>query len=323
MTPPSPQTATTGPPGDEHSSPTPHKERFKLGDASLNLSGDSLLCERFLAIVGDCSIESSAGLPVVNCVATPEGSIELTYPGPRRNLGQFLDTVAPSGSWSIRGDTVQFAADSNWRAYASNCAINLTFAIQPDVLFFHAASVAIGGRGLLIAGEKGAGKSTLSLALGARGHDLLGDEIAATRVSNRQLIPLRRSVSIREGARSALVEARLRDVPRLEEAYPDGSRRLRVRLSDLFPEQRPEDTPMDAMVFLRSFTSQTRLERFKPSFEHTALLQPLATPLWENGVHAAQRFRILRLLATSRCGFLDAGPIEESVLEIERFMEEQ
>lgn len=52
---------------------------------------------------------------------------------------------------------------------------------QRGDLVLHASAIAIGGRAIALLGEKGAGKSTLSATLLARGHSLLSDDIVAVR----------------------------------------------------------------------------------------------------------------------------------------------
>jgi serine kinase of HPr protein (carbohydrate metabolism regulator) len=55
------------------------------------------------------------------------------------------------------------------------------------------------GQGLLLVGPKGSGKTTISLALAARGHDFLGDEMAGVRIGSLELVPVRRSLAVRDG----------------------------------------------------------------------------------------------------------------------------
>ena len=65
-----------------------------------------------------------------------------------------------------------------WQRALSLLILHRVFRLRADAIFFHAAAVGLGGRGVLIVGPKGRGKSTTALALAARGQILLGDETA-------------------------------------------------------------------------------------------------------------------------------------------------
>jgi HPr kinase/phosphorylase len=59
----------------------------------------------------------------------------------------------------------------------------------PDIQVFHASSVALGGRGVLILGASGTGKSSLALHLMALGAALVSDDrTVANRASNGQVL---------------------------------------------------------------------------------------------------------------------------------------
>src|SRR6185436_16032492 len=99
---------------------------------------------------------------------------------------------------------------------------------------FHAASVVVAGRGLLVVGPKASGKTTTALTLASRGHAFLGDEIAAV-CEDRKMLPFRRAASIRTGMRGARVAQRLGDGAFPAETFPDGSARVLANVAELFP----------------------------------------------------------------------------------------
>jgi len=298
-------------------------ETYLLGDATLTLSGDEQLRDRFGMVLGDCLVNGRSS-PGLDCLARSDGSVAFSYPGDRLNLHSILEAVTmlegrdkDPAVHRVDGDTIAFDVSKEWRGFAANCAINVAVALQPQVAFFHAASVTVAGRGILISGAKGRGKSTLSLALGGRGHTLLGEEMAAIRMGSREILPMRRAASIRDGIRSPAVDARLAQVEGVIETYPDGSPRLRVRISDLFPQSAPEIAPLSAIFFLRSFSREPAAERFAPSFADTGLLQPLGGE-WQS---AARRFRLLQLLTTTPCFHLDAADPDATAASIEQLLE--
>lgn len=65
---------------------------------------------------------------------------------------------------------------------------------------FHAASVGIGGRGVMLLGSKGSGKSTLALWLAEDGASYFGDELAFIRFEDGLLEPFPKAATIKEGA---------------------------------------------------------------------------------------------------------------------------
>jgi hypothetical protein len=294
-------------------------DRYRLGDAVLTLSGDAALLDRFRTILGDCASTSTDDhLPSVVCNVDGD-RVSFAYPGPPLTLDAFVEQVAGSG-WQVSEDSIAIDRAIEWRGVIANCAINVALAIQRDALFFHAASFDVAGRGALLAGPKEAGKSTTSLAVAARGHRLLGDEIAAVRTRSNEVLPFPRAVSVREGIRSEWIDERLRVSPSVEERYPDGSRRLRVRVSDLFSSMSMEPVPLKVVFFLRPFGASTRIERFTPSRDQTALLEPLGSALWGDS-GAARRFQLLRLISSIPCYYLAPGSPDETARAIEEMME--
>lgn len=206
-----------------------------------------------------------------------------------------------------------------WQPLVANCAVNWVMQMQPELLFFHAATVAIAGEGVLIAGEKAAGKSTLSMALAARGHDFFGDEVAAVRTETFELAAFRRAVSVREGPQAPPVEERLSDKCCFTETFPDGTLRSRAQASDLFPAVGARPQPLRWVFFLRGFEERPRAEPFRPRFEDLRLLMPLACTFW--GTSSAARItQVARLLSSVSCYFLYPGLPEDTARLVERIV---
>jgi hypothetical protein len=67
-----------------------------------------------------------------------------------------------------------------------------------------AASLDVGGRGVILAGPVGAGKTTLAVAVAGRGARLLSDEVAALDLSSGRLAGWARAVGIRPDTQAAL-----------------------------------------------------------------------------------------------------------------------
>lgn len=220
----------------------------------------------------------------------------------RDNLA-VVDTAAPS-----------------WRAIIANVLVNWAMWMQPDTLFFHAAAVAIGGRGAVISGVKGSGKSTLSLALAARGHAFFADEIAVVRKRTRELAPFRRAVSIREGPQSPRVEKLLRTVGYSTERYPDGTVRIRANEGELFPSAVPLSSPLLCVFFLRAFGDRPRVQAFIPRVSELKLLAPFACTYF--GRSPAQlMMQVANLLSNVHCYFLHPGMPDDTACLVEQTVE--
>jgi hypothetical protein len=217
---------------------------------------------------------------------------------------------------SAKGAQVLVDAREAWQPLIASFAVNWVMRIQPEVLFFHASAVGIDDAGILIAGGKGAGKSTLSMALGAQGHDFLGDEIAAVRKRTLELEPFRRAVSIRPGPQAPQVEQLLKGAPTSTECFPDGTTRTRVEAGKLFPKPVARPRRLQWVFFLRGFADTPRAEPFLPSTADLHLLTPLPGTRWGKSP-AAPTFEIAKLLSSTNCYRLHPGLPEETARLVE------
>ena len=164
--------------------------------------------------------------------------------------------------------------------------IHRLYRLRRDAIFFHAASIDIGGAGVMLIGPKGAGKSTTSLALAARGVPLLGDEIACWIPATGMLEPFLRPVGIKPGPGSMAVTAALQSAAR----HPV-TEVLRIDVETFMPVTRGAAVPLKAVMFLDGFHSEPSLQRISPGREELALLQPVTSSL----VNAPRGRRVLQL----------------------------
>jgi hypothetical protein len=202
-------------------------------------------------------------------------------------------------------------------------------AAQRNMLFVHAASVVVDGEGVLLCGESGRGKTTLALALAARGHGYLGDDIAAVRTATRELVALRTTANVRPGLRAQAVDDWIdTNVPGLTAPRADGLPRWPVSVAHAFPAAAAGPAPLRRVLFLRGFAAAPAVERFRPSLadwaEHPT--PPLNGALWLSwattpALRLLQFLLFARLLSTLRCEWLDAGSPDATAELIERTME--
>lgn len=220
---------------------------------------------------------------------------------------------------AVSGGNVLVGAMEPWQGLIASCAINWVMRMQRELLFFHAASVGIAGHGVLLVGGKGAGKSTLSMALAALGHDLLGDELAAVRTRTFEVVPVRRSVSIRPGPRARQVEEILRRKSYPSEQFPDGTARVRAHVGDLFPQSVARSLPLRWVLFLRPFEASPRTEALSPRMADLRLLAPLPCTFWRRSA-ALPMIELTKLVASVKCRFLHAGLPEETARLVEEIV---
>ena len=84
------------------------------------------------------------------------------------------------------------------RQYAFSACINAALANVRSHYLFHAASLCTqNGEGIIIAGQSGLGKSTLTLTLMEKGFHYLSDDVAAIGINDYLLYPFPRSIGIR------------------------------------------------------------------------------------------------------------------------------
>jgi hypothetical protein len=199
-------------------------------------------------------------------------------------------------AFAFRGNDCLFGLDSPWRKSINWFALWRLLRIRSDAIFFHASSVGIGGEGTIFVGPKGGGKSTTSLALAARGHNLLSDETAGYRPATGELIPFRRPVGIKPGPRCSAVSRGL-DSATAAAIERDGF--ARVDVNSLFPAAAPRPVPLRRIVFLRGFREHPDIARIEPGRAEVAELQPLMGSFL-NTSHSQRVFELVRLLSTTK-----------------------
>ncbi len=321
----------------------PHHERFTLLNVTLELStDDGVFVDEFDSVFGGREDDGLSALSPASVSATlvaPSGENfgELTIGGDSVADGAAfllgfssptipLRACAPiEAGWTslalgdddramfaFRGAVCRFRSVARWRRIVAHYVFLRMLALRQEALFFHAASIGIGGRGVLLIGPKGSGKSTLSLGLASRGHVFLGDETAAYVPQSGLLLPFRRPAGIKPGPRAEAVSRALDQVqPRMDE---EGM--LRVDARDLFELAPATPLPLGGVVFLSGFGSEPHLEAVQAGRDELAMMQPMATTL-SNAPATSRVFQMIRLLATVRCYKMTVANPDRSVQQLE------
>lgn len=204
--------------------------------------------------------------------------------------------------------------------------VSVVMGVQRDVLHIHAASVGIGRSAALLMGNGGAGKTTLSLTLASRGHLFFGDNHACIRIRSREVLPLRRSASIKPGPRARAISELLKEQPSETIRLPNGKAITLMRTGNYFPSADTRSLPLGGLFYLRSIGDHPTLEQFRPVMTNQAFLSRLASDsMAVHGVSPSRRLMnvmiLMDMLSDVPCFFLDAGQPEETAVLIEQTME--
>jgi hypothetical protein len=253
----------------------------------------------FAAVAFDGPAPAATPADLVLAASSPDFPFALAESSPARVVLSGRDGAGPLVV--AEGASCRFALVPGWRKAAALLVLHRAMRARADAIFFHAASVSVKGGAALLVGVKGAGKSTLALALAARGHALLGDEHACYAPALGAVEPFRRPVGVKPGPRAAAVDALLR----ARGLCPERDGMMRVPVEQLFPGE-PAAAPLRTVVFLDGVGARPRLSALEPGRADVGRLQPVGVSLL-NAPRARRVFEMTRLLASSRVFTLAAG----------------
>jgi hypothetical protein len=214
--------------------------------------------------------------------------------------------------FALRGEHCLFALVPGWRKAVGLLLLQRLMRLRQDAIFFHAATIAVDGAGVMLVGPKGAGKSTLALALATRGHDFLGDEHACYLPARGELLPFLRPVGVKPGPRSRTAQRALDRAGR----DPEREGMMRVPAQDLLSHSAPGPVPLRTVVFLRGFGEAAQLLPVQPGHEELAALQPVGSS-FANAASTERVFQLVRLLSRARVFHLRAGSPDDTAALLE------
>jgi hypothetical protein len=327
--------------------------RYRFGTAVLTIDCDSPVLLGWLDdAYADCELEWSEPCDLACRIRSAGDCIVLEFSGegsalaigvaealirPRRELAAVLASTSTCDGWALIGGPPMFAASGS-RAivdlseqpeeFAVNLLVGMAQRARSDMAFLHAGGLAIDGRGVMICGRSGSGKSTTTNSVAALGHALLGDETVGLDMLTSALWSFRRTLKLRPGPLPPALARRLRDVPQVVRIDAQGLGCTWVRASELFATPAPaEGVPIDSVFFLRAFRERPAAERFTPDLNDIAELQSLTQSLsavasWPSGAAARliRYTRLITLLGKARCYHLDLGSPGETAELIERLV---
>ncbi len=237
---------------------------------------------------------SSATFPFTQVAGPTEDAIAFALEGDREPL------------FSFSGTRCVFWKRDRWRAAVAFLLIHRVYRLRRDAIFFHAASVALNGSGVMLIGPKGAGKSTTSLALAARGVPLLGDEIACWLPETGMIEPFLRPVGVKPGPRCEAVTAALHGIGRV----PD-QEVVRIDADRFLTLAPPASVPLRAVIFLAPFAEQPSLRRLEGGRDQIGAMQPVTSSL-VNAPRGRRVLELARLIATTTILELSPGTPDDT-----------
>ena len=257
---------------------------------------------------------------------------------PPRGTPPYTISDAQRSGWSLIGGSDRSVAAASRTGllvdpgsvaedFVADFLVAATLCGQADLMVLHAAAVQIGFNGVILTGASHAGKTTTSMHLAARGHRLLGDEMAVIKLGSRELLPLPRSLRLRAGPRSAALASALQQArPHVEHA--EEGKIGPMRIDELFPGSSDGPVGLQAAFFLDGFADVPNVEPFALSLNDDVAFDYLsANDIASISWGLNPRRRALRLLTLKHlmghvsCWKLRVGPPEETAKLIERTME--
>jgi len=332
---------------------------YRLGDARLAVTAPATLLAELTERYGDCAVPAAAqpdaptlrctvrtrgdGLALFNFVEPAVDAIGTALALLEHPVGRplYREVPSPTPGWRVvasaltglplvaaRAGMLLVDSPAAPDGFLSDLLLSPVLAMQRELLFVHAASLEIAGRGVLLIGPSGSGKTTTALTLAARGHGYLGDDMAVLHAASGVLLPMRSTANLRPGPHPQALTDQLHGVT-WSPPHADGQPRLRLRVTEVFPDNAAARVPLMQVLFLRRFAPTAAIEPFEATPRALGSLAPLGLnrALWLAwGItpqrRLAQFMVFMRLLARLRCAWLDVGPIEATADLIERTLEE-
>jgi len=212
---------------------------------------------------------------------------------------------------SLRGWECRLRLRDGWRLAIALLILNRIYLLRSDAIFFHAATIDIGGSGVMFIGPKGFGKSTTAMALAARGHALLGDETACYVPATGMLQPFRRPVGIKPGIRARAVDTALR-----ERGLQVPADALRIDFESVLTTPAPHAVPLRAIVLLEGFAARPELVAGAGDRGVLARLQPTASSL-VSAPRTQRVFELARMVSSAQIFHLKPADPDETAALIE------
>jgi hypothetical protein len=179
--------------------------------------------------------------------------------------------------------------------------------LSTERFLVHAGAVSLKGKGLVIAGNVGMGKTTTVLKLVRRGFDFLSDEVASFHLGRRILEPFHRTVNIRNDSVD-LVGLNVEGNGALKRT--DGIETFwTVAVDSVFPGSLSGACEPLYLLFLQGFGEKTRLSPMSPSNALFRLIRFSHQPITNT---ASLMYMLAPIVNGLRCFSLVIGETDEA-----------
>ena len=175
-----------------------------------------------------------------------------------------LDICWENGRYTLlnakNGDIIANTLDAFLRHLEHEIILQFILA-NPDLLWLHAGAIAQNGRAILLAGDWGRGKSTLTAALSANGFQFLTDDVCPLHLQSGAVLPFPMLPRVRIRTNQVLPRIEARELKKKTALLPPAAIQRQKAAIDmiLFPQYRPYE--------------QAALHRVPPAYATAVLLQ--------------------------------------------------
>ncbi len=156
---------------------------LQLGRWPVRLSGPDALVQSLRQVLQPLSLPDD-GLPSLTVTITPDERFA-------------TGTVQGGVQWSVE------VPRQGWLSVLAGQVVATATGVLQRLLFIHAGAVALGGRGWVLVGESGAGKTSTAAAIVRSGGAYLSDEVALLDAMTRTLHPFTLPMSVKPWTKKA------------------------------------------------------------------------------------------------------------------------
>lgn len=185
-----------------------------------------------------------------------------------------------------------------------------------DGMALHAAALSKNGKGILVPGRSGSGKTSLSTWLAARGFNYLTDEYVFIRHNTNTMLAFARPPNVKVRGMDAALE-HFFDLDKHEDQTMQSKHVAMIPPRLLNPDNRLENPTVDLILFPKfRKNSELRLEKLTKAKAGLALMESLVNARNLNGHGFNEATRLVREMPSYRLNYGGFDQLNEEFYEI-------